>query len=217
MDARKLLQIKEDMERAEARRLQPHFIAAFFRDAFTLLGGSLREREPGRYEITHVPAPIRSRDRQIGTGEPILTKYERIAVSGKPPAAFVCPGHPLLDATIDIILERHRDLLKRGTVLIDPDDAGTELRALIYLEHGVQDGRLDRDGNRRVISKRLTFVEIDGAGAVRDAGYAPYLDYGSSTASHPQPVKGAVSTTPQPQTGPLTFPSAREGRIKCDG
>jgi SNF2 family DNA or RNA helicase len=217
MDARKLLQIKEDMERVEARRLQPHFIAAFFRDAFTLLGGSLREREPGRYEITHVPAPIRSRDRQIGTGEPILTKYERIAVSGKPPAAFVCPGHPLLDATIDIILERHRDLLKRGTVLIDPDDAGTELRALIYLEHGVQDGRLDRDGNRRVISKRLTFVEIDGAGAVRDAGYAPYLDYGSSTASHPQPVKGAVSTTPQPQTGPLTFPSAREGRIKCDG
>jgi hypothetical protein len=27
------------MERAEARRLQPHFIASFFREAFTLLGG----------------------------------------------------------------------------------------------------------------------------------------------------------------------------------
>jgi hypothetical protein len=76
-----------------------------------------------------------------------------------------------------LLLERYRDLLKRGAVLVDPDLAGTELRALVYLEHAVQDGRLDRDGNRRVISKRLTFVEIDAAGAMRDAGYAPYLDY----------------------------------------
>src|SRR5262249_22699621 len=34
--------IAEQMARAEARRLQPHFISAFFREAFTLLGGALR-------------------------------------------------------------------------------------------------------------------------------------------------------------------------------
>src|SRR5205085_2794343 len=34
-----------------------------------------------------------------------------------------------------------------------------------------------RDGNRRVISKRMQFVEIDGMGRVRNAGPAPYLDY----------------------------------------
>ena len=39
------------------------------------------------------------------------------------------PRHPLLDATIDLILERYRDLLKRGAVLVDPDDAGTQPRA----------------------------------------------------------------------------------------
>src|SRR5260370_24102867 len=70
--------ISEDMERAEARRLQPHFIADFFLTAFKLLGGSVRVREAGRYEITHVPAVIRSRDRQIGTGEAVLPRYERI-------------------------------------------------------------------------------------------------------------------------------------------
>ena len=68
----------------------------------------------------------------------------------------------LLDAAIDLILERYRDLLKRGAVLVDPDDDGTQPRALVYLEHAVQDGRLDRDGNRQVISWKLTFVEIDG-------------------------------------------------------
>ena len=44
--------IRDEMERAEARKLQPHFIRAFFLEAFALLGGSVREREPGRFEIT---------------------------------------------------------------------------------------------------------------------------------------------------------------------
>jgi len=184
MDASKLMAIKESMERAEARRLQPFFIASFFLEAFKLLGGSVREREPGRYQISHVPGPIRARDRQIGFGEPVLTKYERItfekdliAVPGKPLAAFVCPGHALLDATIDLVLERYRDLLKRGAVLVDPDDTGTDIRALVYLEHAVQDAHIDQMGNRRVVSKRVEFVELDAQGGVRDAGSAPYLDY----------------------------------------
>ncbi|MCD6308052.1 MAG: DEAD/DEAH box helicase, partial [Candidatus Latescibacteria bacterium] len=111
MDASRVQKIREDMERAEARRLQPHFIAAFFLEAFRRLGGTAREREPKRFEITHVPSIIRSRDRAIGTRDPVLTRYERItfeksliAVSGKPVADFVCPGHPLLDAVIDLVL-----------------------------------------------------------------------------------------------------------------
>src|ERR1035441_5052922 len=121
MDASQVQRIREDMERAEARRLQPHFIESFFLEAFQILGGSIKEREPRRYEITNVPALARQRARLIGTGEPVLGKYERItfekslrAVPGQPLAAFVCPGQPLLGATIDLILERNRDLFKRG-------------------------------------------------------------------------------------------------------
>ncbi|MGO9275689.1 MAG: helicase-related protein [Terriglobia bacterium] len=184
MDASQVQRIREDMERAEARRLQPHFIESFFMEAFRVLGGSIKEREPRRFEITHVPALIRQRDRLIGAGEPVLGKYERItfekslrAVPGQPLATFVCPGQPLLGATIDLILERNRDLLKRGTVLIDPDDPGEAIRALFYLEHTIQDGRTDKAGNRRVVSRQLQFVETDATGTTRNAGYAPYLDY----------------------------------------
>jgi len=176
--------IREEMERAEARRLQPHFISAFCREAFTLLGGSIREREPKRYEITHVPAVIRNRDHVIGTGEPVLTRYERvtfekdlISLPGKVLAAFISPGHPLLDATIDLILERYRDLLKRGALLVDLENRSDQVRALFYLEHSIQDARLDRSGKRRVVSREMQFVEIDGRGKTNDAGYAPYLDY----------------------------------------
>jgi superfamily II DNA or RNA helicase len=184
MDAARVREIREEMEKADARRLQPHFIAEFFLEAFRLLGGKIHEREPNRYEITHVPAAIRNRDRQIGTRDALLPRYERVAfekslitVAGQALAEFVCPGHPLLDSTIDLILERHRDLLKQGAVLIDPDDPGDQPRVLFYLEHSIQDARTDRDGNRRVVSRQMQFVEIDNAGTARTAGYAPYLDY----------------------------------------
>jgi superfamily II DNA or RNA helicase len=184
MDVTRVREIRADMERADARRLQPHFIATFFLEAFRLLGGTIHEREPHRYEIKHVPAVIRNRDRAIGRGEPVQARYERVAfekgllsVPGKPPAAFVCPGYPLLDATIDLVIERHRDLLKRGAVLVDETDNSDQPRALVYLEHSVQDARTDRAGNRRVVSKRLQFVEIGADGTTRTAGPAPYLNY----------------------------------------
>src|SRR5271157_3049915 len=184
MDVSRVRAIREDMERAEARRLQPHFIASFFLEAFKGLGGTVQERETKRYEIKHVPSLIRNRDRQIGRGQPVLLRYERITFekplinpAGKPLADFVCPGHPLLDATLDLVLERHRDLLKRGTVLVDENDQGEEVRPLLYLEHTIQDARTDRAGNRRTVSKRLQFVEITGQGQVRSGGYAPFLDY----------------------------------------
>lgn len=184
MDASTVQQIREDMDRIEARRLQPHFIAAFFLEAFANLGGTAKQREPKRYEITHVPAMIRSQDRQIGLREPILRSYERICfekglinVPGKPPAAFVCPGHPLLEAVTEIMLDRHRDLLKQGAVLVDESDFGEKVRALVYLEHSIQDASTDSSGKRRVVSRRMQYVEIDSEGNIQNAGYAPYLNY----------------------------------------
>ena len=56
-------------------------------------------------------------------------------------------------------------------------DEHTEPRALVYLEHAIQDGRATADGSRRVVSKRFEFVEVGRDGEVQLAGYAPYLDY----------------------------------------
>jgi superfamily II DNA or RNA helicase len=188
LDAARVQMIREEMERAEARRLQPHFIEDFFLAAFRHLGGTVRERAPRRYEISHVPAVIRNHPRVSGTRDPVLLRYERIAfekdliaLPDKPPAAFVTPGHPLLDATLTILLDRHRALLQRGALLVDTTDAGTEPRALFYLEHAIQDARMDDAGNRHVVSQQLQFVEIDAQGQAHLAGYAPYLDYAPLT------------------------------------
>ena len=192
MDATRVQRVREEMERAEARRLQPHYIESFFREAFRRLGGSARQREPRRFQITHVPAIVRNRDHAIGIAEPVLQRYERIvfekelvAPPGAPPAAFVCPGHPLLDAVTDLTLERHRDLLKRGAVLVDERDEGTTPRVLFSIEHAVQDGSVAAAGNRRVISKRVLYVEVSAEGSPRHLHYAPYLDYTPLTDEDP--------------------------------
>lgn len=184
LDIEAVRRIREHMERIEARRLQPHFIAAWFLDAFRRLGGRVSERESGRYAVQHVPSGVRARDRIVGRRAPVLSSYDRITfdkalatVEGKTPAQFVCPGHPLLDSVSDLVLEHHRDLLRQGAILVDDRDQGDALRALFYLEHAIRDGRPDASGDRRVISRRLQFVELTEAGQTVDAGYAPYLDY----------------------------------------
>ncbi|MDG4601775.1 MAG: helicase-related protein [Defluviicoccus sp.] len=202
MDASRVYRIREEMERAEARRLQPHYVEFFFLEAFKRLGGAVRQREPRRYEITHVPAPVRNRDRLIGFGEPVMPRYERIAFEkalvapqGQPLAAFLCPGHPLLNAVIDMSLERYRDLLRRGAVLVDERDPGTSPRVLFFLEHAIQDASLTKSGERRVVSKRLLFVEIDASGTARHLNYAPYLDY--RPLAEGEPTAEAVMARPE--------------------
>ena len=194
MDSTRVARVREEMERAEARRLQPHYIEAFFREAFRRLGGTARRREPGRYEITHVPAPARHRKGTAGAGGPVLRRYERIAFDkrhltpqGQTPADFVCPGHPLLDAVLDLTLERHRGLLQRGTVLVDDRDPGVETRALFTLEHSIRDGSGGPGGEGRIISRRMLYVETDAEGKTDHLRQAPYLDYRPLADDEPAP------------------------------
>jgi superfamily II DNA or RNA helicase len=185
MNAERLFAVKEEMEKAEARRLQPYFVRSFFLKAFNTLGGAAHAREAGRFEITHVPATIRERDRRI-TGrnrreqEPVLKRYERICFErtavqpldkpGLSRAVLMHPGHPLMLSMSDMILEQHANLLRQGAILVDPSDEGTEPWLLFLLTHEVKSG----DGS--VLSKRLQFVRVTPDGKAGFAGWAPHLD-----------------------------------------
>lgn len=178
MDPTRVMRIRADMERIEARRLQPHFISSFFRQAFSELGGSIRERESLRYEITHIPAEIRRREGVLPSRyERVTFHKEKIREPGKPHAEFLCPGHPLLNAVLGLTQQRYRDLLQRGAVLVDPLDGGDQPRILYFVRHAIQDGRASKGGERRIISERLQFVVLDAEGRAHRAGYAPYLDF----------------------------------------
>ncbi len=184
LDVARVHLVREFMERAQARRLQPHFIAAFFLAAFKELGGQYYKREAQRYELTHVPPTLRQRALRLNARAPLASRYARITFekeAGAPPertqAEFVCPGHPLLDAALDLMLEQKRELLTQGAILVDSSDPGVEPRLLFYLEHLIQDARTLPSGQRHEVSRQLHFVEINSQGQVGAAGYAPFLDY----------------------------------------
>lgn len=187
MGAGRLFALKEEMEKAEARKLQPYFIRSFFTQAFAQLGGDLKPRGSGRFEITHVPALIRERDRQLQGRErrsmtPVVSKYERVCFEKgnirvedkptEPQASLIHPAHPLMQSVVDLAIEQHRAKLKQGAVLLAPNDEGVEPRLLLMLDHSVKEG----GESGAVVSRRLQFVTIDKAGVVENAGWAPHLD-----------------------------------------
>jgi len=181
MPQAKVQELRLEMEKAEAQRLQPHHVQSFFVEAFQHLGGRLKRREEGRWEITHVPIRIRDRDRQIGTGSPLQKQYERICfekarINQQPVAEFVCPGHPLLEAVISIVREDYDQLMRQGAVLVDETDPGTDLTAIFLLDHSVQDGRATSTGKPHTVSQRLQFAAVGKDGKVTNAGIAPHLN-----------------------------------------
>jgi Helicase conserved C-terminal domain len=185
MSPERLFAVKEEMEKAEARRLQPYFVRSFFMKGFESLGGSIYPREFDRFEITHVPAELRERDRLM-TGRnrrdlaPVLKRYERVCFTkdavrpvDRPGLAFasmIHPGHPLMLALSDVLLEQHANLLRQGSILVDPADEGDQPSLLFLLTHEIKSG----DG--RVISKRLQFVRVPPDGSATFAGWAQHLD-----------------------------------------
>jgi superfamily II DNA or RNA helicase len=176
----RLYRVREEMEKAEARKLQPFFLRRFMVEAFRRHGGELKERETGRYEIKHVPAIVRQRHSISGGRRPVLEKYERITfdrslihVLHKPAADLVHPAHPLMASLIELVLGADEPALHAGTVLVDPRDPGTTPRLMFMIDHGIREGTT----TTRLASRRMQFVEIDADGTARHAGAAPYLDY----------------------------------------
>jgi hypothetical protein len=204
MSPDRLFAVKEEMEKAEARRLQPFFVRSFFLRAFETIGGSLHSREAGRFEVTHVPAAVRERDRLL-TGRnrrenaPVLKRYERVCFTkdamrpanraGLAPAVLLHPGHPLMMSVTDMVLERNTNLLRQGAILVDPADDGDEASLLFLLTHEIKSG----DGV--VLSKRLQFVRVAPNGAATFAGWAPHLDL-TALAPSDRPLLGALLREP---------------------
>lgn len=183
MDKELVYRIREDMERAQARRLQPHYIRSFFVEVIRGLGGHIPQREPQRYYIERVPDQIRQHS-QRKLGKRLSESYECIAfekdasrVGDYMNAEFIAPGHPLLDAAVQWTLDTYGKQLQQGAVLVDENDPGNRTRLLLYLDHTILDGSKTSSGEPSIASRRMQYVELDETGQFFDKEYAPYLDY----------------------------------------
>lgn len=196
MGLEQLYAVKEEMDRAEARKLQPYFIRSFFEEAFNILGGEIKPREESRWEIRHVPAQILERDRVISDTRTSVTRvYERICfekqfvrVDKKPMAELIHPGHPLMAAVTDLILEKFRSKLREGSILVDPSDDSADPRVVFMLDHSIKEST----GAQFTVSQRLQFVSIDKSLNAVNAGWAPHIDLRSIRSDEAHLVKDVL-------------------------
>lgn len=166
VSAAELSQLREQMDEARARRLQPYYIERAFREAFTKLGGRMVPREKATFEIKNVPVEVRQEARF-----PVATKYERITFvldQGDPRAELVAPGHPLHDSVMELTVEKAGEILERGSVLVSAKVESPQL--LVGLMEEVS------DATDTTVSRRFSYAYVNEAGEVTDAGPAPYLD-----------------------------------------
>jgi len=193
---------------ADADRLTAADIESFFRAAFTGFGGRMVAREGGRYEITHVPAEVRTRGRQLGGRTEILARYERVAFDRHtagggsptaPRASLIGPGHPLLDAVVDLVLDRRDEVLRAGTVLVDRADPGTTPRLLVTLRQEILSGR--RPPTQ--LSRRVEVVELRPDGAATRAAPEAWSRYAAPAPAHRAAVRAVV-------VGPWPGPDAEQ-------
>jgi SNF2 family DNA or RNA helicase len=220
MDTAEVDEMRREMERAEAARLQPHHVEAFFHKAFADVGGSLRMRENHRFEIKRVPGEIKERDRMTGYGQPVVDSYHRVTfdpkyvkISGNNHlATLLHPGHPLMSSTTSVISDRHHDALRRGAILVDRSDVATRPYVISLLEHDVTDGRTGRDGQPLVISRRAQYVRIDPDGTITPLEGSPIPNF-ESVSEQERPLAGVILAEPWAKASDLNERVIRQASV----
>lgn len=172
-------EVRARMEKSRERRLQPGYIAAFFIPAFERLGGRIRKRERGRYEITRVPSRVIDAARRLNRWDPVAEQYERVTFElarmrgeGLVDATLIAPGHPLLHAVIEATIDDLGPTLKRGTVLVDRRTKQSAAPMLMYsVEQRIENSAA------ATVSHHFDYPLLEQDGTVMVSAAPPYLDY----------------------------------------
>ncbi len=164
-------------EAAERGGLAPAEVEAYFLDAFRALGGRVEPRDAATFRVERVPPVLRDpRGARAGPSHLVLPSYPRVTFGAGPradAAELLDPSHPLVAAVTEATLARARDVLRGGTLLVDPDDAGHVPRLLAFVGTAIENGHRPPE----VVSRRMTVVELRPDGTAELTAPAPYLRY----------------------------------------
>jgi superfamily II DNA or RNA helicase len=184
-------------QRAREHRLVPEYIARFFQRACAFLTLPLERRRDGLWRLARVPLDLRTPPPAfLSRYGRVYETYDRIAfdkqTARRLQAECVGPGHPLLEAVVDRVLQQAAPDLARGATFADPDGLWTGW--LWVYEVAVS------DGTGALAGRRLLAIHQAPDGAVRPVSPALLWD---------------LVAAPTPDTTPPPRPEAVEA-LACD-
>ena len=159
-----LQRVLGETRRAKESRLVPEYIERFFQRACHFLSVPLEQRRDGLWRVPNVPFQVRDVPPAFKNrfGE-VFREYGKLAfdkdTAKRLQALFVAPGHPLLEAVIERLLEGCAADLQKGAVFADPD---CRLDGFLWFIEGEI-----RDGANTVAGKRLFAVYQPQDGQLR--------------------------------------------------
>lgn len=150
--------IKDMLEKAKEYKLIPEYTEAFFKKAFSIVGGIYREGKNGFLSIEVIPYNIRliaeedSFKRRFGS---LLRKYPKCTfdkdiASKNQDLELISFGHPLFEAVLEFIERNYENELKRGAVFVDP--SGKLDGYILFYEGEIIDGL------NKIVGKKLFTV-----------------------------------------------------------
>lgn len=183
--------LKGKLATAANNALSPEFIRSFLGRALAYLGGEMTALGDGHFRIPTVPVAIREFDRPNGERRPlVLRRYERICFEEKPasignaPAAeMVHPAHPLVRTCADMLLDRLRPCLERGSVLVGND--GEAPGVVMVLEHSIY---CDLPHPQPPISQRIQLVRCSRDGSAIELSWSDLFGMRPSPRADAQPT-----------------------------
>lgn len=166
---------------SEENKLVPEYLEQFFIKGFNnIVGdGKIRRRKDGflgidwvPYEIKDVPYDFRMKYGIVDDRYPKLTFDKQLLEKGEI-ADFISPGHPLMEAVIDKILDKYGGLLNDGAIFEDPDG---QLHGLIWFLEGTV-----YDGNGNFMDKKMFSIYSSLNGEINNISPAILWDMKSSS------------------------------------
>lgn len=147
-----LSRILDEQRMATENRLVPEYIEAFFKKCSKILKVRMEERQDRFYRITQIPFEVRNQSHEfkIHFGE-VQREYLKVSFDKdkafKEQGEFVSLGHPLLEASVEMIRQKFSKEAIQGAVFGHPD--GLMDGVLWFFEAAI------RDGLNTVAGKRL--------------------------------------------------------------
>ena len=171
------LEVKQEMDRARTKKLQPYFVSAFFEEAVKFFEGKI-SRIKGQNELLNIQkTPEEIIQQAHSTGDSISERYDKVSFDIKKDLDeseinFIQLGHPLIDSTVELVLKEQEKVLKEGATFIDPNDFGDQLKVMMMLKHTVK-----QSTSNKPLSQKIMFVNIYKNKEPSINTDAPYIDF----------------------------------------
>jgi len=168
---------KINLEKSQAKKLQPYFIQEFFTAAFERLNGTMINFNNGLYNISNVPPQLQLHaSNMIDNVFPIQHEYENVCFDKNfikqkngGIAELLHTDHPLVKAVINMTKINTRSDLKNSSIFLDPTDISDQHYILFVIEHSLH-------SNTKTLSNKLFFLKFNKNGFSSNLEWSSHIN-----------------------------------------